>query len=402
MNLGIRLGTLVLALTGAAVTAQTALAPGAAKSDAEVQKEDLQAQALFGQQNYMGALPLFEDLHIQRPTNNKYREELALCRISKAGQLPPADSAAMLDSAHTLLLEAKASGDNSNLLQILLEKMAVPVNKDVSATKTPAQEILTKAEKTFSSGDLSGAIVLYKQAADADPKMYEAPLFAGDAEYKLKNYDEAGKWYAKAIAIDPNRETAYRYWGDVLMHKGDQKSAQSKFVDAVIAEPYSKAPWIGLKQWAEGTHVQLASPPITLPKQPVPDAKGNVNVTIDALAAGSPTSGAWLMYSMNPTVWRSTEFKKHYPDEKAYRHSLAEEAESLQSVISVVKDQKIADDKLDPTLKSLIALDKDGMLECWILLSHADQGIAQDYAAYRATHRELLHAYMDKYVVHFN
>jgi hypothetical protein len=50
----------------------------------------------------------------------------------------------------------------------------------------------------------------------------------------------------------------------------------------------------------------------------------------------------------------------------------------------------------------LIALDKDGMLECWILLSHADQGIAQDYAAYRATHRELLHAYMDKYLVHFN
>ena len=68
----------------------------------------------------------------------------------------------------------------------------------------------------------------------------------------------------------------------------------------------------------------------------------------------------------------------------------------------MVKDRKIADDKLDPTLKSLIALDKDGMLECWVLLSHADQGIAQDYAAYRATHRELLHAYMDKYVVHFN
>jgi tetratricopeptide (TPR) repeat protein len=402
MRLGLWLGIAMLAVSGVVVSAQTAAGPGAVKSDAEVQKEDLQAQALFGQQNYMGALPLFEDLHTQRPTNNKYREELALCRIAKAGQLPPAESAAMLESAHTLLLDAKASGDNSNLLQILLEKMSVPVNKDVSATKTPAQEILTKAEKAFSSGDLNGAIVFYKQAAEADPKMYEAPLFAGDAEYKLKNYDEAGKWYAKAIAIDPNRETAYRYWGDVLMHKGDQKSAQSKFIDAVIAEPYSKTPWIGLKQWADATHVQLASPPITLPKQPVPDAKGNVNVTIDASTVGSATSGAWLIYSMNPTVWRSTEFKKHYPDEKVYRHSLAEEAESLRSVISVVKEQKIADDKLDPTLKSLIALDKDGMLECWILLSHADQGIAQDYAAYRATHRELLHEYMDKYVVHFN
>ena len=308
----------------------------------------------------------------------------------------------MMDSAHTLLLEARASGDNSNLVQILLEKMSVPINKNAPATKTPAQDLLAKAEKAFSTGDLNGALVFYQQAAEADPKMYEAPLYAGDAEYKLKNYDEAGKWYAKAIAINPDRETAYRYWGDALTHKGDQKSAQSKFIDAVIAEPYTKTTWIGLKQWAEATHVQLASPAITLPKQPVPDEKGNVNVTIDASTLGSATSGAWLIYSMNPTVWRQTEFKKHYPNETVYRHSLEEEAQSLRTVITFVAEKKIAKDKLDPTLTSLMALEKDGMLECWILLNQADQGIAQDYAAYRATHSELLHAYMDKYVVHFN
>jgi hypothetical protein len=230
--------------------------------------------------------------------------------------------------------------------------------------------------------------------------MYEAPLFAGDTEYKLKNYDEAGVWFAKAIAINPNRETAYRYWGDTLMHKGDQKMAQGKFIDAIIAEPYSKAPWVGLKQWADANHVRLSSPAITLPKQPVPDAKGNVNVNIDPSTLGSPTSSAWVIYSMNPSVWRSKEFKKHYPTETVYRHSLAEEAESLRTVLSVVKEQKVPEDKLDATLKSLTALDKDGMLECWIVLNHADQGIAQDYVSYRATHRELLHSYVEKYVVH--
>jgi tetratricopeptide (TPR) repeat protein len=306
------------------------------------------------------------------------------------------------ERARKLLLDAKAAGDDSNLIQILLEKLSTPTAPPAARPPSPGAEALAKAEKAFSSGDLNGALVFYKQAAEADPKMYEAPLYAGDAEYKLKNYDEVGAWYAKAIAINPDRETAYRYWADTLMHKGDQKSAQSKFIDAIIAEPYSKAPWIGLKQWADTTHVQLASPPITLPKQPVPDAKGNVTVTVDPSTAGSPAVGAWIIYSAQPMMWRSTEFKKHYPKETVYRHSLAEEAESLRSVIMVIKEQKIADDKLDATLKSLIALDKDGMLECWILLNHADQGIAQDYAAYRATHRELLHAYMDKYVVHFN
>jgi tetratricopeptide (TPR) repeat protein len=268
--------------------------------------------------------------------------------------------------------------------------------------KSPGAESMLRAQKAFSNGKMKKALALYKQAAEADPRLYEAALFAGDTEFKLKNYDEAGTWFAKAIAINPDRETAYRYWGDTLTHKGEQKAARSKFVDAVIAEPYTKAPWVGLQQWADASNARLASPPITLPKQAVPDEKGNVNVSVDPSKAGDLASGAWLVYSTQPMMWRSTEFKKHYPNETVYRHSLAEEAESLRAVIAVVKEQKIPEDKLDATLKSLIALDKDGMLECWILLNGADRGIVEDYAAYRATHRELLHAYIDKYVIHFS
>lgn len=379
--------------------AQTAVTP---KTDAEITREEREAQALVQQQNLIAALPLYQDLHQQRPTSNLYREQLALCLLAKTATLPPEEAAKIRNSARTLLLEAQASGDNSGLLQILLEKLGpATTTATPPPARSPAQETLAKAEKAFSSGDLAGAIPLYKQDAQEDPKLYEAPLFAGDAEYKQNHYDEAGVWYAKAIAIDPNRETAYRYWGDVLMHKGDQKQAQSKFVDAVIAEPYTKAPWIGLRQWADAIHAKLVFPPINLPAQPVPDAKGNMNVSVDASTLGSPASGAWLIYQMNPAIWRKTEFKKHYPQEKVYRHSLAEETESLQSVLSVVREQKIPEDKLDVTLKALVALDHDGMLECWILLNHADAGIAQDYAAYRSTHRELLHAYMDKYLVHF-
>lgn len=399
MRQGARLASVGLLALGITVWAQTS--QSATKSDAEIQKEDVQAEQLYQQQNFLAALPLFEDLHQQRPENNVFRERLAMALLAKAGTEATADATTSRERAKKLLLDAKASGDNSNLLQVLLEKLSGPSTTTTDKPESPGAEALRQAEKAFSSGDLEGAMVFYRQAADADPKLYEAPLFAGDTEFKLKHYDEAGIWFAKAIAIDPNRETAYRYWGDALMHKGDQKGAQSKFIDAVIANPYTKAPWIGLEQWANAVHAVLAVPQITLPKQPVPDAKGNVNVTIDASTLGKPASGAWLVYSMSPTVWRQTEFKKHYPKETVYRHSLAEESESLKGVIAVVKEQKVPESQLDTTLKSLIALDKDGMLECWILLNHADQGIAQDYAAYRETHRDLLHAYMDKYVVHF-
>jgi hypothetical protein len=210
----------------------------------------------------------------------------------------------------------------------------------------------------------------------------------------------ADRWYAQAAAISPDRETAYRYWGDCLMKQGEQGEAENKFIEAVLAEPYSQATRLNLKKWADANHALLAPPPITLPARPTMDGKGNTNVTIDASSLGSPASSAWLIYSMNPTIWQSTKFKQHYPGETKYRHSLAEEAEGLRSVLDVVKEQKIPDKQLDPTLRSLAALEKDGMLECWILLDHADQGIAQDYGAYRASHRELLHAYIAKYDVH--
>jgi tetratricopeptide (TPR) repeat protein len=268
--------------------------------------------------------------------------------------------------------------------------------------KSPGAELMLKAQKQFSNGKLKKALALYEQAAEADPRLYEAALFAGDTEDKLKNYDEAGTWFAKAIIISPDRETAYRYWGEMLTRKGELKAARNKFVDAVIAEPYTKTPWVGLQQWADASNARLASPPITLPQQAVADEKGNVKVTVDPSSAESPASGAWLVYSTQPMMWRSTEFKKHYPNETVYRHSLAEEAEGLRSVIAVVKEERIPEDKLDATLKSLIALDKDGMLECWILLNGADRGIVEDYATYRAEHRELLHAYIDKYVIHFS
>jgi tetratricopeptide (TPR) repeat protein len=400
LSWGLRLGALMLAVSGSVLFAQTGA--GASKNDAEVQKEDLQAEALYQQQNFLGALPLFEDLHLQRPESNVFRERLAMCLVAKAGTEAPSDATLTRERAKKLLLEAKAAGDNSNLLQIMLEKLSTPFAASAGMQKSPGAESMLKAEKAFSNGDLKKALAFYKEASEADPKLYEAALFAGDTEFKRKNYDEAGTWFAKAIAINPDRETAYRYWGDTLIQKGDQKAARSKFVDAVIAEPYTKAPWVGLQQWANASNARLASPPITLPKQAVPDGKGNVNVTVDPSKTGDPALGAWLVYSTQPMMWRSTEFKKHYPSETVYRHSLAEEAEGLRSVIAVVKEQKIPEDKLDPTMKSLIALDKDGMLECWILLNGADRGIVEDYAGYRTTHRELLHAYMDKYVVHLS
>src|ERR1035437_204336 len=91
---------------------------------ADEQKEERTAESLYQAQNFVGALPLFEDLHKRQPASVVYTERLAMSLIGSANTHPPDEQPAVLDRARKLLLEAKAAGDDSNLLQVLLEKLA--------------------------------------------------------------------------------------------------------------------------------------------------------------------------------------------------------------------------------------------------------------------------------------
>jgi len=367
----------------------------------DVKIEDAKAQALFDKENYLGALPLYEDLHTRVPSSTVYDERLAMCLLGKAATQDEAEAAATRERSKELLLQAKAGGDNSNLLQILLEKMS-DVGQGTQPTTHPAgYEWLQKAEVAFSSGDMQGALDNYKKALEVNPQFYEAALFAGDAEYKMGHQADAGTWYARAIAIDPDRETAYRYWGDTLEKAGDHSRAEEKFIQAIVAEPYQRAPRIGLAQWAAVNHAQVVPPPITLPAGASESGNGNINITLPASGKnGDPEDTLRLTYGMESALWHGDEFKKHFPDEKQYRHSLPEEAESIRAMLAVVREQKIPAEKLSTSTKLLMELDQNGMLECWILIDNPDQGIAHDYVAYRKVHGKLLEQYIARYDVH--
>jgi hypothetical protein len=60
------------------------------------------------------------------------------------------------------------------------------------------------------------------------------------------------------------------------------------------------------------------------------------------------------------------------------------------------KDGKIK--QLDPALAELVRLNDDGLLEAYVLFARADEGIAQDYSAYRKASRDKLRRYLVEYV----
>jgi tetratricopeptide (TPR) repeat protein len=357
----------------------------------------------------LDALPLYEELAKSNPKEWIYAERLADCLYA---EMPHISDAAQVKAIRLRIRdEAKraiALGDTHVFMESLANLDLD--DKGVVAPTSPASALIQEGEKAYGAGDLATAMQKYQQAADMDPTVYEAPLFAGDTAFVQKDLKTAALWFAKAIAVNPNRETAYRYWGDAMMKLGgDPMAAKNKFVDAVVAEPYSKYAWQGLQQWAQGQKAMLIAPKIKLPSAPVtdPNKPNNITINIDPTATDdkkNPGSAAWLMYSIVRAGYRGDQFKKEFPNEKEYRHSLKEEDAALSLVVTSVEtqiaDKKIKRDKLDEGLRNLLDLHSAGMLDCWILINAADRGIAQDYTAYRKDHRELLHDYIERFVVH--
>lgn len=369
---------------------------GVAASDTQPSEADA-AAALYHQGDAVGALPLYERLAAQAPDNALYAERLAACLMMKFESLPTGEERnATIARAKAAAEHAKSLGDSSDLLQLILARVANP-----AAAQNSMAPKLQAAEEAFARGDYDGALAGYQQVAALDASSYEARLFAGDVYFRKHDLKQAGDWFQKAIGVAPDRETAYRYWGDALVAAGDPGAALPKFIDALIAEPYDSKPWMALNRWAKDNGAVIRAPHVPVPAAPqVSSGKaGEPGVIINvAPDVKQHSTAVWLAYSLSRAQWRTQTFAKRFPGEKDYRHSLPEEVESLQVAVSVLDPASAG----DAEFQDLVRLDKDNMLEPYVVLSAADEGIAEDYPGYRSGHRDVLRAYVEKYLVHRN
>ncbi len=358
-----------------------------------------QAIALYDLGRAADALPLFEDLVKQHPENVVVQEHYGMSMLmSSAGVTDPAERRRMRVEARKAFMKARELGDQSNLA-----KLADDIPEDGSFSALSEREDVNAAlqagEAAYGKGDYEQAIANYQKALSLDSKNHRAALYIGDVLFKQSKYDESAVWFKQAITIDPNRETAYRYWGDALKSQGKWEEAKEKFIDALVADPYNRNPWVGYSQWADARGMKLVKPNIVPPSK-VEDTEKGANITIDSNSLGGGkddvSGGAWLMYPMIHVTWKNQgEFLKKFPNEKQYRHSLAEEMAAFGGVLTVA-DELLGKKKpkaLDPQIVKLQELRSKGLLEAYILVHRADEGIAQDYPSYRDAHRDKLQEY---------
>jgi tetratricopeptide (TPR) repeat protein len=368
--------------------------------------ERVRAFKLYEDAQYTEALPAFEKLAAKYPED---RDVIMTYGFLVLGQTAYQKDAAGRKEARRrgreLLVKAQQLGANDQLLKSMLEAVPPDGGDDAKlSTKKEAEEAMREGEAAFAKKDFPKAIAMYQRALLLDPQLYEAALFTGDCYYATADQRKAGEWFARAAAINPDRETAYRYWGDALMKQGRITEAGDKFVEAYLAEPYSRMSRSAFLNWGERVKIELNHPRVEIPTTVSSQKEGEVTINLDPNALKkddkSGAGAAWITYGLIRGTWRSTEFAKQYPNEKQYRHSLKEEAAALRTALKVFSEDKTKKaQNADPSLTLLAKLDKEGLLESFILLALPDAGVAQDYPAYRRTNLEDLRRYVKQYVL---
>ena len=185
-----------------------------------------------------------------------------------------------------------------------------------------------------------------------------------------------------------------------LRARAEFDEARNRYIEDFITEPYDSFTVAGFTRWAQATRTPLVHPKIDIPIRVRFDAKGDlkINLDSDALLSGKEDgSFAWISYGATRSSWHKEKFKQTFPNEGSYRHSLAEEADALRSVITLATTDKPKN--LSPSLAKLKKLNDAGLLEAYILLARSDAGIARDHPAYLRANRDKLRRYVLDYVL---
>ena len=369
----------------------------------DLEKDRRYALELVRNNKFLEALPGLEKLAKAAPNDAEVLVNLAECVYSHSATVTTAEERkSEILRTRELLLQAQKLGYSSDYVETLIAGIPPDPTDPKFSDDAEVDQIMKRAEADFAAGDYDAAKRGYLQAILIEPNNYDAVLFVGDVYFAKRDTVAAGQWYSRAVTINPDREVAYRYWGDALAIAGKRSEARHKYIEAVVAEPYKRSSWNGVNKWLQYTKQPITWYHFQSPNSHEVKGQGQININIDSASLDKKDgSSAWMMYDMTRALWRGDEFKKNFPNEKEYRHSLKEEFQAL-SVAAEAADGLATGkkpEKLNEDLAALVKLKKAGLLEPYVLLNAADAGIAQDYEGYRKDHRDVLIRYLDEVVV---
>jgi len=428
MKLYKNIRTFLLHLLVLAALASFAVAPVAAQSGKDggngtttnPGNDTAKVLELFKQKRFAEAAPYLERMVQADPNDSDLRFLYGFSLFIKAATAnDKGETRKLLVQARQQFVKAKELGSTEETIDEMIAMIppdgetnnsnnSSSVTSQTFSKDKDAEEYMVKGERYFGTKDYDKAFEMYQKALKKDPNLYEAALWSGDAMLQKGEFDKAETWYQKAIQINPLRETAYRYSATPLMKQQKYDAARERYVEAYITEPYNARALGGLKQWSDVTGIEIGHPRIDVPATVGKSTSGNTSITLGIGDRDDDGSFAWTAYSLARASWQdgknglSDNFKKAYPNETVYRHSLAEEYEALKLTVTTLKARMSEKDnpvkKLDSQLAKLVEIYDAGLLESYILLAMKDEGIVQDHPVYLKQNRDKLRQYVFRYV----
>lgn len=389
---------LVLAIFTVAALPALAQDTGTAEQKALTNSKD-RALVAIQSGSFGDAATILAELVKRAPNDGEARVLFSWALVGKSKQTDDPELGKLL--AAQALAEAKkgkelgVSGDVASIADTIIKLFSLEANASDGPSKNPeANKLMSQAEGYYTRSDYDRAFEFYQKALAIDPTIYEAALYSGDVMMQKSDFEASEKWYQQAIKIDPERETAYRYSATPLMKQKKIELARDRYIEAYITEPYNDRAIGGLVQWSRATGAKLGHPKFNIPEFSI-GADGKAKSTISIGSLTDDGSLAWISYTSTRSKWHESKFKATFPNEKTYRHTLQEEVEALSSVVELAGDLKGKNKEIEQLKK----LRDEGLLESFVLLARADQGIQADHLAYLRQNRAKLRQYVLNYVI---
>jgi len=67
-------------------------------------------------------------------------------------------------------------------------------------------------EAAFARRDFDEALIAYAKALELEPTNYSASLFYSNTHDRKNDFARASQWYERTMRLDPDIETAFRYY----------------------------------------------------------------------------------------------------------------------------------------------------------------------------------------------
>jgi tetratricopeptide (TPR) repeat protein len=361
-----------------------------------------EAQLLANERRFADAAVIYEEQCKLRPEDGELFARYASMLSKEANaEVDPEKARPLNKHARALAEKAEKFGTTNPMPQILLAS----IRPDGSTVETPkgtfssheeVEQLIRDGETAFRQNNLVKAREYYQKAFELEPTNYMAALWTGDAYFSARELEPACEWFRKAVAIDPDRETAHRYLGDALGRLGHPDQALEEHIAALLCEPYLRTT---RQHFTPEQRARAEAQGHRIPR--FPDMRSTVEGKQINLAV-NPDDGLLIMaYNICAMGWRSKDFAEHFPNEKTLRRSVLEEIYAIDAMLETAQCAKEPDTeaikKWQSAIDGLITLKKDGLLEAYAFFERADQGLAKDYANYRADHREQLERYIRIY-----